>query len=192
MRKLSVLLIAVVALSIGAFAQDKADIYGGYSLFRLDNNATLGTSRNLNGWDAEVAGKIFPFVSIVGDINGAYQTNDLGGGTSFKNNVYNFLAGPRVSFHAGKVTPFAHVLFGVSHSILDATNAGGGSTSDNNFATAFGGGVDVKISPMISFRPAKLDYVLVKNDPLNSINGNATGLTHTNNLRYSAGVVFHF
>jgi Outer membrane protein beta-barrel domain len=188
MRKLSLVLIAVVALSLCGFAQDKVQVYGGYSLFRLDSNAAPA-DRNLNGWDGEIAGKLAPFLSIVGDVGGQYHTQNVLG-SDVKTSVYSFLAGPRVSFTTGKITPFANVLFGVAHSKADVT--GFGSSSDNNFATAIGGGVDIKVAPYLSLRPAKLDYLLVKTDPNNITDINGNGISHTNNLRYSAGVVFHF
>ena len=191
MRKLSILFIAVAALSLSAFAQDKVEVFGGYSLFRLDANAAPG-DRNLNGWDAEIGGKVLPFVSIIGDINGVYHTQDLGGGANVKTSVYNFLVGPRVGVKVGNIRPFAHVLFGVAHSKADFGSFGAGTTTDNNFATAIGGGVDIGIAPFISIRPVKLDYVLVKTDPNQVFDSNGVGISHTNNLRYSAGIVLHF
>jgi hypothetical protein len=191
MRKLSILLIAVAALSLSAFAQDSGEIFGGYSLFRLDANAAPG-DRNLNGWDAEIGGKVLPFVSIIGDVNGVYHTQDIGGGANVKTSVYNFLVGPRVGVKVGNIRPFAHVLFGVAHSKADFGSFGGGTTTDNNFATAIGGGVDIGVAPFISIRPVKLDYVLVKTDPNQVFDINGNGIGHTNNLRYSAGIVLHF
>jgi hypothetical protein len=38
----------------------------------------------------------------------------------------------------------------------------------------------------------KLDYVLVKTDPNQVFDINGAGISHTNNLRYSAGIVLHF
>jgi len=67
MRKLSFLFIAVVMLSLCAFSQEKAEVYGGYSLFRLDANAAPA-DRSLNGWDGEIGGKIMPFLSIIGNV----------------------------------------------------------------------------------------------------------------------------
>jgi opacity protein-like surface antigen len=190
MRKLSLLLIAVVAFSLSGFAQQRAEVYGGYSLFRLDQNAAPA-DRNLNGWDGEIGGKIMPFLSIIGNVSGQYHTQSVLG-SDVKTNTYEFLAGPRVSFKMGKVTPFAHALFGLVRSKADLTNFGGGTVTDNNFGTAIGGGVDLNVAPFLSIRPAKLDYLLVKTDPNNVTDINGNPISHTNNLRYSAGVVFHF
>lgn len=190
MRKLSLLFIAVVMLSLCAFSQEKAEVYGGYSLFRLDANAAPA-DRSLNGWDGEIGGKIMPFLSIIGNVSGQYHTQSVLG-SDIKTNTYEFLAGPRVSFKMGKVTPFAHALFGLVRSKADFTNVGFGTTTDNNFGAALGGGVDINVAPFISLRPVKLDYLLVKTDPNNITDANGDPLSHTNNLRYSAGVVFHF
>ncbi len=57
-----------------------------------------------------------------------------------------------------------------------------------------GGGVDLKISPRMSFRPIELDYYLTRFQPINAqgifpqINDNR----NQNNLRYSAGIMFSF
>jgi hypothetical protein len=199
MRKLSVLLIAVVGLSLSAFAQDKVEVFGGYSLLRLDANAAPTDQRNLNGWDAELGGKVLPFVSIVGDVSGHYQTIDLGSVGNVKNSVYTFMGGPRVSVKVGGIRPFAHVLFGLEHDKSEANAlvlpAGLGSLgtftdSNNNFAMAVGGGVDISVAPFLAIRPVKLDYLFVRNDVFD-INGLSVA-THTNNLRYSAGIVLHF
>jgi len=190
MRKLSVLFIAVVMLSLCAFGQEKAEVYCGYSLFRLDGNLAPA-DRNLNGWDAEIGGKIMPFLSIVGNVGGQYHTQRVLG-SDVKTNTYEFLAGPRVSFQAGKVTPFAHVLVGLVRSKADLTNLGAGTATDNNFGAALGGGVDIKVSPFLSLRPVKLDYLLVKTDSNQVTDANGNPISHTNNLRYSAGIVFHF
>jgi hypothetical protein len=191
MRKLSVLFIAVALLfSLSAFGQEKAEVYGGYSLFRLDSNAAPA-DRNLNGWDAEIGGKIAPFLSIIGNVAGQYHTQNVAS-TDFKTSTYEFLAGPRVSFKMGKVTPFGHVLFGLVRSKVDLSGIGQSNVTDNNFGTAIGGGVDIKAAPFLSIRPVKLDYMLVKTDPNNVTDANGNPLSHTNNLRYSAGVVFHF
>jgi Outer membrane protein beta-barrel domain len=190
MRKLSFLLLAVALLPLSALAQDKAEVFGGYSLFRLDANAAPG-DRNLNGWDAEIGGKLAPFLSIVGDVNGVYHTQNVLG-ADIKTSVYTFMAGPRVGVTLGNIRPFAHILFGLARSKADFNSIGAGTTTDNNFATAIGGGVDIGVAPFISIRPVKLDYVLVKTNPNDVFDSNGNGLSHTNNLRYSAGIVLHF
>ena len=71
-----------------------------------------------------------------------------------------------------------HTLFGVDRS--DATLFGS-TGSDNAFAMAIGGGVDVTVHSRLSFRVAQVDW-------LRSQHFN----TDQNNLRVSTGIVFRF
>jgi opacity protein-like surface antigen len=191
MRKLLFVLSAVVFLSLSGLAQDKFDLYGGYSLFRLDANAAPG-DRNLQGFDAEIGGKILPYISIIGDVSGHFHSQDAGDGTgnTVDTSLYNFLVGPRVSVKLGSIKPFAHALFGVARG--KTTESGFADVTQNNFATAIGGGVDIAVAPFISIRPVKLDYVLVRTDPNQVVDAFGNGISRTNNLRYSAGIVLHF
>jgi len=59
-------------------------------------------------------------------------------------NLYTALFGPRVSASFGRLRPFAHVLTGAA----DVS----GSSSDFSLASAFGGGVDFKIAPILGWR----------------------------------------
>jgi hypothetical protein len=189
MRKLLLVLTAVALCSVCGFSQDKFDLYGGYSLFRLDANAAPG-DRNLNGFDAEIGGKVLPFISLVGDVSGHFHSQGDGLGGTVDTSLYNFLVGPRVSVKLGNIKPFAHALFGVARGKTMQT--GFEDVTQNNFATAIGGGVDIGVAPFISIRPVKLDYVLVRTDPSQVTDAFGNGISRTNNLRYSAGIVLHF
>lgn len=133
------------------------NVFVGYSYYntRITPNRT-----SLNGWEASLEGKVFPFVGIVADFSGNYGSYTVAvpgspcptsGCPSGVTNVHNILFGPRVSVPAGKWRPFGEVMFGVSR-------AGTGFSSDTSFATAIGGGLDYRI-----FRPLagrfQLDYV---------------------------------
>ena len=52
--------------------------------------------------------------------------------------LHNVIFGPRVSFSAGKFTPFVHALVGASH-------LSGGGASDTSFSDALGGGLDYRL-----------------------------------------------
>lgn len=133
-----------VSLAAGtrASAQDKIQIYGGYSYFHLDN--APGTS-NLNGWLLSGQYKFAPWLGGVAEFGG-----DYGGGQS----VHTFLFGPQVSFPA-RVSPFFHVLIGGAH--FSAPGFG-----DTSFSTAIGGGFDMKVAPAISWRIVQGDYLLTR------------------------------
>ena len=121
-----------------ASAQDKVEIYGGYSFLHLDSTPSL----NQNGWILSGQYKFNPWLGVVGEGNGEY-----GDGASF----HTILVGPQVSLPA-RVSPFAHVLIGGAH-------FSSGPFSDTSFATALGGGIDTKIAPFISWRIIEADYV---------------------------------
>jgi opacity protein-like surface antigen len=173
MRKVGLFVLVVLALSLGCVAADKAEVFGGYSYFRADTGTAGISSVNTNGWDAAVTGKLNRFLGVTAEVNGESSDNILGSGVS--GSLRNFLFGPTVSFRAQKLTPFAHALFGVSRLSGDTIS------TDNSFAMAYGGGVDMKINKMLAVRLGQIDWVRTQfNDATQ------------NNLRYSTGIVVRF
>ena len=168
------------------------NVFVGYS-FENTSSSTLYTdiSRpNLNGWDASLEGRVFPHIGIVTDISGHYGSenfaNTVGAG-SVDGHELDVLFGPRLSFSVGKFRPFGEVMVGVAHvsvngSAVDSQSGTFGSlnTSNTSFATAWGGGLDYKVIPVIGLR-LEVDNV-------------RTNLFSTwqNNVRISTGVVFRF
>ena len=123
------------------------------------------------------------------------------GGYQVNNNIINYLFGPRVSVRTGRVTPYFNILFGgvyaaaqtnVTTAPCTGTSCGNPSivhltNSQNAFAMAVGGGLDIKVAKHVAFRPIGLDYFLTRlHNPVDSNDHNQ------NNLRYSAGVNFLF
>jgi hypothetical protein len=163
-RKWPAILCAVVVLTSGAAGQipTKGNVFFGYSYNHADFNS--GGSLNLNGWDGSLEGKVAPWVGIVADISGQY-----GSGTSLHNAIF----GPRVSFPAGKFTPFVHALVGASH-------LGGGGTSDTSFSDALGGGLDYRLIHAIGWR-FQLDALETR-----------FFSARQNDVRFSTGIVLHF
>ena len=106
----------------------------------------------------------------------------------FKTRVYNFLAGPEFKArNSTRFTPFAHVLGGLAHTSANFTTAGPTlnlrlEKSDNSFAMALGGGLDIRASKRVSFRGV-LDY-----NPV-FVNDSVSGTRDF--LRLSLGVLFH-
>jgi hypothetical protein len=77
---------------------------------------------------------------------------------------------------------FLHALFGVDH--LSGTGSGF-TRSDNNFATAIGGGVQWNLSRYFALRTSA-DYLLTHHNIF------GTAATQQNNLRASLGLVYQF
>ena len=80
-----------------------------------------------------------------------------------------------------KPASFAQTLFGVAH----ARGSGFGTSSTSNAFAASFGGVDVKLFHRLSWRPAQVEYFLTR------FPETTTNREMQNNLRVSAGVVFH-
>jgi len=145
-RKVSLLVGVLFLISLGvgsgASAQDKVELYGGYSFFHLQNSP--GAS-NLNGFIFSGEYKFAPWVGAVGEV-----AADYGGGSS----VTTYLVGPQVSFPA-RISPFAHFLIGGAH-------FGQTGFTDNSFATSLGFGIDAKIAPAFKWRIIEGDYVTTR------------------------------
>ena len=176
--KVVVCLLAFLSFSAAsAFAQDfsKIDIFAGYSYVR-DNPSTSGVSGfNLHGGSASVAYNVNHWLGGVADFGGYHANNVLGSGAD--TTISTYLFGPRFSYRKyERVTPFAQTLFGLAHT--------GGD--NNSFAASFGGGVDLKITRSISFRPAQVEYLLTRFPEITS------NRETQNNLRVSTGIVLHF
>lgn len=183
------------AFSAAAAAQvpTSGNVFFGYSFENTGSSSFnfANMSRpSLNGWEASLEGKVFPWVGIVADVGGHYgsQNYQLGGGsptvtTNVNGHELTALFGPRVSVPIGRFRPFAEALFGVAH--IKTTQS---STlpdnfmqpSDTAFATALGGGIDCKIIRPIALR-VQGDYVQTR----------FFGTTQ-NNVRLSTGIVLRF
>ena len=183
-------------------AQDKFEVFGGYSYFRASwtatgqtcppgippcSTVTVTSHPNLNGWEGSVEYKPLKDVGFVADFGGNYGSlPGSSGGGSLHNNTYLF--GPRV-FLPGRISPFVHVLAGAAHQSTGNGSTNSGITffpahSTTAFALALGGGVDYKVlgpDVGIALRLVQFDYV-----------GAHSGLSFRNQARISTGLVFHF
>jgi hypothetical protein len=182
MKKLVLVAVLLLGFSMVAMAQDnpKIEVFGGYSFNKCDVGAgNLDVSCNLHGWDVSASFNGNKYLGLVADMSGYYgqatdQTTSIGPDVK----IHSFLFGPKLAIRTGKVTPFMQGLFGLSH--LNG-NAGPGkaNTSENQFAMAFGGGVDVHLNDLVNIRPAQLEYMTSKD-----------ASQFLNHFRYSVGIVF--
>lgn len=134
MARLAVLISLFLALTLSAAAQvpTSGNIFFGYSYNRANFG---GSGTNFNGWDGSLEGKVLPWVGIVADVSGQYDSG---------NSIHSAIFGPRVSVSLGRFRPFAHAMFGVSHF--------GGGAADTSFADALGGGVDYRLLRVLGWR----------------------------------------
>ena len=159
------------------------DFYAGYSyVFNTYNPTTTKYSvSGMNGWDASLKLPILgQFLGIKGDVSGFYRNDS----PQFNPKTYFFLLGPQVGFHVGKSTLFAHGMVGSAH----LTNAAlPNLKSDNTFAVAVGGGLDIGVARWLAWRVTG-DYY---NTHYQATNQNFNEITNSNG-RVSTGPVLRF
>jgi Outer membrane protein beta-barrel domain len=155
------------------------NLFGGYSFTSIDTNG-LDSRQSANGWEASVATRLIGPWALEAGGGGYYKTVNAGG-IPLKLTDYSVMAGPRCNFPKGA---FAHALIGMDR--LQVSSPGLGSDSQNGFAAAFGGGVQLHVTHMVSFRTSA-DYLLTRHNIFNG--GNPVT---QNNFRVSVGPVFTF
>ena len=163
MRKILAVLVFSAVWSLTAAAQDhpRGELFGGYQFTHFDPNV------NANGWNASITGNLNNWFGVTADFSGAYKN----GGK-----LHTAMAGPVFSYRKSeRVTPFAHVLVG-------GAVASGGGISENGFAMAVGGGLDVNLNKRVAWRLIQGDWLLFR----------AGGETDKKNARISTGIVFRF
>ena len=200
-----ILLVNVVA---GAQEFPRAEVGANYSYGRFIPSRDSRTPYSLNGGGGSLVVNINEFLGIKMDLQGYKSTTrefvipasvnfPSGAQGSVSGDLFTYLFGPEIKVRAHKLQPFAHILFGAAHSNAYANAfkticqpiVGGcafkGSPASDAFAMAVGGGLDIPINHVISFRPAEADYLLTHftNQFANNVQ---------NNFRYSAGVLFSF
>lgn len=176
-------LAAVPALAQGDM--QRVEVFGGYSYIRVnvqDSGLPDTLHLNFNGGSGQLAVNWNKWVGGVADFGGGKTDETIRvGGQSFpvRGNVFTYMFGPRfVLAQHEKVRPYVQALFG------GARFSPEGDESENAFAMALGGGLDVKVAGHVSVRPVQVEYVLTKFDD---------GIhNRQNNVRISAGVVFRF
>jgi hypothetical protein len=206
LRKLCLCLVLFSScVPIIARAQEypRGEAFVGYSYLRIDDGGvnTLAPNiftinRGLNGWEAAGSFNITPWFALKADGSGHY--GDLINFNAAQANMfhidnlqasvqsYSFLGGPVLAYRRPRYKPFVHALFGgrtvrdevtiniPGIELLHTTSVG------TQFAMAFGGGLDVRITNRLSARVVQADYLL------------SNHLEAGGNLRASAGIVFEF
>src|SRR6476660_4427120 len=169
------------------------DLFAGFSYVRFSTNVRVTPAVKVNenfnwlGFTGAVAGNVNRWFSVVGDF-GVYRINDLPPNVS--GSAYTFLFGPQFSKRTEAWTAFVHTLFGAAR-LADISVSGtptsaffNRSFSQNAFATALGGGLDLNINKHVGVRILQLEYLLTKFTDNNN--------DRQNNIRASGGLVLHF
>src|SRR5579863_8398516 len=162
-RRLFTLLVFFLLFSISARAQG-FDLFGGYSYERLNSSP----GRNLSGVEITGQYKFANWFGVAADVDGHFGLPSRPDARTL-----GLMVGPQLSFPA-RLSPFVHVLAGVGHI---STNG----ITDTSFEAAIGGGIDMHIAPLISWRIIQGDDVITRY---------FGGVQH--NARVSTGLVFRF
>jgi outer membrane immunogenic protein len=175
---------------VGAAAQtiDRLEIGGNYSYVRT--NAPPGGCGcfSLNGGAGWVGYDLTPklgtgSLALIGEFGGGHASDV--NSTTANLTLTSYMAGPRLAWRRGMVSPFAQILLGGAHASGELTpTSAGTSGSANSFAMAAGGGVDIRLTRHLGLRAVQLDYYLTRF--MNGVND------QQNNLRVSVGVVWRF
>lgn len=169
-----------------------AEVYVGVTKLYGD---VSGNEFDDGGGEVSATGYFNRFVGVEADV-ASFVLN--GGFPPVYANHSMLLFGPHFAWHGnGRVSPFGHVLLGVTRGIT----YGGNETSiaRSAFTAGVGGGVDVKVWRFLWLRPIQIDYL---REPFPSVPVSLTGVSPPlrslyssylqNNMRLSAGVVVRF
>lgn len=181
-------------LAAGQSPDRRFELFGGYSFVVGDFSGTY-VDRNthvLNGWDASAAYKTSRLFGFVADVSGYYPhyTSPGLGAFTISARSLSFMFGPQVSVPLPRVTPFAHFLLGATH--VGYPQPSGcplcGSTSDNSFSYAAGGGIDIPLKHSLAFRgQADLFHT-----GFTTSDNQETFKFHHNDPRIAVGLVLRF
>jgi opacity protein-like surface antigen len=189
----------------------KFEFFAGYSALGEANSRgisfgpTASISANYatpTGFETSIARNVSKRFGIKGDFS-AHLSNESGRGTftactptctpvtqdfKLKTRLYNFLAGPELKArNSTRLTPFLFALAGVAHTSATFTTTTPALSaqfkkSDNSFAMALGGGLDIRATKRMSFR-GTMDY-----NPV-FIQDSTSGTRDL--VRFSLGLLFH-
>jgi outer membrane protein OmpA-like peptidoglycan-associated protein len=198
---------ALSVLTAAAEEVPKVGVFLGYEYVRFSSEQAAVPSFNGHGGGGQFIYNINHWLSGVFDAGAV--TNGGYGDFRTDSTFINFLAGPRVSSRRLKhVTPYFQVLFGGVYGtssigvngLVDPSNpilnglpallpnspvSARFTRSQTGFAMTAGGGLEVKISRHVVFRPLAVDYYMTKLRNLQDFGDN-----QQDNLRASAGFMF--
>jgi Outer membrane protein beta-barrel domain len=204
MKTTRAILLAVIALVVlSASAQDRFEIFGGYSYLQFSPTIAGTPARGFNGGGAGATLYFLKILGIKADFmaygnttftatySGPVVTPHSGTYTA-QGDMFTYLFGPEIRIPIPKVRPFGEALFGGSQTnayvnLSNAINQAGLNVgSQHPFTLALGGGLDVDAGKRLAIRLGEFDYVLTRyHNPL-------TNNSSQNNFRYCGGLILKF
>ena len=181
---LGALLLSAVAASAQEAGTPKVEVGLTYSWLHV-NSANFDFQRTGNGGSAYFEYNVSPVLGLIADFGGYANTR-----TGINDTALTYLFGPRFNLrHFARFTPYLQFLFGGAHAWSGPIDP---QQTQDAFATAAGGGLDVNLNKHISIKPIQVEYVMTQFDSA-ALGGSTKGFgSHQNDIRYSGGVVFKF
>ena len=187
MKPLTLVLGTLVMSGAVLYAQEvatpKYEVGLDYSWLHV-NSANSTFQRTGNGGSGYFEYNLNSTIGLVGDFGGYANTR-----AGINDKALTYLFGPRFNWRHSRLNPYVQFLFGGAYAWAGPT---GNSNTQNAFATAAGGGLDVKWTEHISIKPIQVEYVMTQFDSARLGGSTASFGGHQNDIRYSAGVVFQF
>jgi outer membrane immunogenic protein len=182
--KFAILLLASACAVPLAHAQTSApytwELGVGYQFVHTNAPPASCGCFSMNGGSASATRQFSTHFGIAAEFSGVANGNVDASGKSLT--LLTYMAGPRYRILAAdhRLDPYAQVLVGGSHA------SGGiyGSGATNAFAASIGGGVDLRLTPRVSWRLIDADYLLTLLP--NGVN------SRQNNTSLSTGILFRF
>ena len=155
------------------------ELAGGYSYVNFNPGSPF-SSYNNNGASASFAYNTSRYLGLVAEFSG-YNIGSNVSGTGVNPGWNTWLFGPRLNLRRfDYLVPFAEFLAGGAHGDSQLT----GNTTQNAFALAAGGGVDIVITKHFAWRFAQIDYLMT------TFSGpNLGGTARQDSLRLGTGIV---
>jgi outer membrane protein OmpA-like peptidoglycan-associated protein len=158
------------------------ELGAGYSYVNFNPGSPFPSNNN-NGVSGSFVYNASPYLGLVAEFSG-YNIGSNVNGTGTNPNWNTWLFGPRLNLRRfDYFVPFVEFLAGGAHGDAQLT----GTTSQNAFALAAGGGVDIVFSKHVAWRFAQIDYLMT-----NFSGANLAGSARQDNLRLGTGIVVRF
>jgi peptidoglycan-associated lipoprotein len=141
-----------------AWTDPRFDVSIGYNF--INANAPPGQSDyfGINGGYVSGGVRIKNWLGVEAKVTGGHANDISLLGQDLT--LMTYLAGPKVSMHRNRLTPFAQALFGGAHgSDSYFPTATSSSPSASSFAYSAGGGLDVDLTRRFAIRAADVEYL---------------------------------
>jgi len=180
----SILFLGIMAPATAAYAQSSQPVHEIDLAIAYNPQYRDGTNGNSfwsrRGGGGELSADLYRGFGAVAAITINYTANINGSGVNLT--TYTPAFGPRYTWSHRKVAIFGEGLVGVSEgtSVFPAT--GGAQTTAHTFAAQAGGGIDLRLSKDVAFRPIQASWLRT---------GFPNGASNVqNSLQLGVGVVF--